>query len=122
MAVSAISGLGGLSASSMNPISSVRRREMVPDAYTLDNQSDVSDAFRQSLAANGVEGIMAPTPVSYPTAHMQEHQFDRAASATQVNRYYNAIASGFGDATTSYNAAGKGSSYGAVGQSIDYAV
>ena len=115
---SSISGIGPMS---MYPISSVRQVETKPQNYAVENESEVSDAFTESLAMNGVNGINGPSPVQYPNAQVAEpsRAEQQAANATRVNQFYNNVASAFQGAATSYNANGVGSQYEMVGSTID---
>lgn len=116
MAVSAISGL---SAASMNPISSITTRQVRPEAYAIDNQSEVSDAFSQSLAMQSVEGVSAPSPVKYANAQVEENTINAAEQSSRTNQMFNNIASAYQGMNTSYDATGAAFGYGMVGNSVD---
>ena len=104
---------------SMNPIVPVRQMATRPQNYAVENESEISDAFSESLATNGVGGINGPSPVQYPNAQVAETGHRQAAEAARVNQYYNNVASSFQGAATSYNANGMGSQYSVVGSTID---
>ena len=104
----------------MNPITSVRTVETRPQNYAVENESEVSDAFMQSLAINGTDGIVAPTPVQYANAQRSESG-NRVSDldSTQVNQFYNDIASGYQGMSTSYDASGTAGQYAMIGSNID---
>ncbi len=112
--------VSGISPMSMNPIMSVRSVETKPQNYAVENQSDVSDAFSQSLAVNGASGIMGPPPVQYANAQVSENETAQAGvDSARANRYFNDIASAYQGMSTSYNANGAAEQYSMVGNSID---
>ena len=117
------SSVSGISPVSMNAISSVRPVGIRPQNFAVENESEVSDAFAESLAANGASGITGPAPVQYTNAQAVSDRSDairdRAAESTRVNQYYNDVASSFEGAPTSYDANGQAASYGVVGSTID---
>lgn len=116
MAVSAISGL---SAASMKPISSVQARQVRPEAYAIDNKSEISDAFAETMAAQSVQGVMAPTPVQYANAQVEENTISAAEESSRTNRMFNNIAAAYQGMNTSYDSNGAAFGYGMVGNSID---
>lgn len=105
---------------SMSPISTVRAVETKPQNYAVENESEVSDAFSQSLAANGVNGIIAPTPVQYTNAQTEETRIGGAsADEARMNRFFNDIASAYQGMSTSYDANGAAGQYAMIGSNID---
>jgi hypothetical protein len=115
----AISAVSGLSAGSMNRISPIANREIRPQNYAVENESEVSDAFTQAMAMQGVNGITGPAPVQYPNAQVEENKVNAAEQSKQANAMFNKIASAYQGMNTSYNANGGPQSYGMVGNSID---
>lgn len=116
----------GLSVASLSPISAASYVSTVPMNYAVDNESEVSGAYIESRRANSVNGVDAAPPVRYANATVQEDDnplnVDRTASLQRnqaANRAYNAIASNFGGAATSYGASGAAASYQTVGQNLD---
>jgi hypothetical protein len=103
----------------MNPISAIRSREIRPQNYAIENESEVSDAFTQAMAMQGVNGINGPSPVQYPNASVEENKVEAAEQSRQANQMFNKIASAYQGMNTSYNANGGAMSYGMVGNTID---
>ena len=111
----------GLSASSMNPISGISYRSTVPQAYTIDNQSDFSDAFTDSVkslpSADAVEGA---APVQYATAYTMTRRVSQLEDSQRINEGLNSIARGFEGIATGYGSRGDVTrGYGMVGSQID---
>ncbi len=115
---SSISGIGPMS---MYPISSVRQVDVKPQNYAVENESEVSDAFSESMAVNGASGITGPSPVQYANAEASEggQGGSPRVSAQRASQLYNQIASSFQGTTTSYDASGNGGQYAMVGGTID---
>ena len=116
---SSISGIGPMS---MYPISSVRPMEIKPQNYAVENESEVSDAYSESIAVNGANSISGPSPVQYTNAQAQGmggEGHTAAANAARVSRFYNQVASSFQGAATSYDANGRAGQYATVGSTID---
>lgn len=112
--------VSGISPMSMNPVSTVRAVETKPQNYAVENESEVSDAFTQSLAVNGASGIVAPTPVQYANARTEENAVGGAsADAARTNRFFNDIASAYQGMSTSYDASGAAGQYAMIGSNID---
>lgn len=109
----------GLSVASLNPIKSVTYVSQKPQAYTIENKSDVSSAYKESLKNTVTpEGINGPAPVQYAT------RFNRVSSTSLdknrlMNRAYNTIASAFGGDVTGYDRNREPSAYGVVGNGVD---
>ncbi len=119
---SSISGIGPMS---MNPISAIRPREIRPQNYAVENESEISDAFSESLEVNGANGITGPAPVQYTNAQATEFGGSgqrSSPSAARVSQFYNQVASSFQGAPTSYDAGGNAGQYAMIGSNIDLAV
>lgn len=98
-----------------------------PMNYTVNNESEVSDAF----AETGMDGsVKSVPPVVYPNARTVESSegdesnplklsADVARKSQQVNRFYNDVASGFRGMITGYNGSTQGLSYEMPGGTID---
>ena len=116
------SSISGISSLSMNPVRPISASSVSPQNFSVENESEVSDAFSESLAVNGTDGITGPAPVQYANAsrtRTDEAALENARSATEVNDYYNKVASSFEGASTSYDAGGNASGYAMVGSHID---
>ena len=106
---------------SMNPISSIRTLETKPQNYAVENESEVSDAFSQSMAVNGAGGITAAPPVQYANAQVSENSTSGPSmDSARMNRFFNDIASGYQGMSTSYDANGQAGQYAMIGSNIDY--
>ena len=121
LSTAGIGSIGGLSSASMNPIQQVTYRESVDQAYTIDNQSDFSDAFVDSVrdlsSAESVEGV---PPVQYPTANVLTRRIGQIEEGMRVNAGYNSIAAGYEGVTVGYGRGGAASQgFGMVGSTID---
>lgn len=105
---------------SMNPISSIRTVETRPQNYAIGNESEVSDAFSQSMAVNGAGSVSAPTPVQYANAEVSENGSGGSSmDSARMNRFFNDIASGYQGMSTSYDANGQAGQYSMIGSNID---
>jgi hypothetical protein len=110
----------GLSVASLRPISGLSYVQQKPMNYTVDNQSDVSGAFVESMENASPAKVDAAPPVRYPTA--QVSSIDSAEQVTrnqQVNRAYNNIASRYSGTVTGYGQDRAARAYGTVGQALD---
>ncbi len=113
--------IGGIS-----PISAYSSMAAIqPLQYKVKNESEISDAYSESMeslgAAQSMAPVDAPSPVAYPTA--QKSSMIQGAGQTdiakKVAQAYNNIASGFADKVTSYSKQGSGEKYEMLGNSID---
>ncbi len=109
----------GLSVASLNPVSSLKQVTARPEAYAVENQADVSDAFSESMKTASADRVSGAAPVVYPNAQTQTNEVSRMGRAQQVSDAYNKIASSFKGATVGYDAQSNASSYGMVGSHID---
>ena len=90
-----------------------------PMQYALQNQSQVSSAYAESLAdAKAVSNV---SPVKYPDSQLvkQSGNVQATASAKEVNASFNKIASAYTGATTGYNEDRTGYGYDMVGSNFD---
>ena len=109
----------GLSASSLNPISSVEYRIATPQAYTVENQAEVSDAFEQALQTTGTGSVTAAPPVRYATANITTNRISQMQKNQETSRAYNDLAASFEGISTAYDAKSSGTSYAMVGSRLD---
>ena len=117
---SGMRGVSGISSSSMNPIQGISYRSTVNQAYTVENKSDFSDAFVDSVKGlSSADSVMGPSPVVYPTATVMTKKIGQIEDSVRANEGFNSIASGFAGATTGYGRAGDGMGYGVIGAGFD---
>ncbi|MCR4798481.1 MAG: hypothetical protein K5853_08555 [Lachnospiraceae bacterium] len=109
----------GLSASSLNPISKVSHRVTVPQAYTVENQSEVSDAFTEALKTTGANSVMAAPPVQYATATITTNRINQLEKNQEANRAYNDLAASFEGISTAYDQSSAATNYSMVGSRLD---
>ena len=110
----------GLSASSLNPISAIEYKMTTPRAYNVENQSEVSDSFVESLQASGYsKRVEGAAPVQYATASVTTNRVSQVQKNQEVNRAYNAIAASFDGFSVSYGADRKNSSFEMLGSQLD---
>ena len=110
----------GLSVSSLNPISSASY--VVGSQYThnIENESDVSSAYRES-AGNTVtkEGVRGAAPVQYVGRRSVFSGIGGITEGQRVSKGLNDIAAGFRGVNTSYNRDLGAGSYDLVGRGLD---
>ncbi|MCR5546110.1 MAG: hypothetical protein K6F30_06470 [Lachnospiraceae bacterium] len=110
----------GLSASSLNPISSIEYRVTTPQAYNVSNESEVSDSFVESLNSIDFSNrVDAAAPVQYATASVTTNRINQIQKNQEVNQAYNDIAASFGNQSISYGANSKNSGYELLGSQLD---
>lgn len=110
----------GLSASSLNPISAIEYKTTTPRAYNVENQSEVSDSFVESLQASGYTNrIEGAAPVVYATASATTNRIAQVQKNQEVNQAYNSIAASFENFSVSYGADLKYSSFDMLGSQLD---
>ncbi len=112
----------GLSAASMSPVRGISSyRAAVQQAYTIDNESDFSSAFVDSVKGLGsADAVMGATPVQYPTATIMTRRIGQIEDNQRVNEGLNSIASGYEGVTTGYGRSSDAvTGYGMVGSSVD---
>ena len=110
----------GLSASSMNPIVGIEYRVTTPQSYNLENKSEVSDSFVESLKASGFSNrVEGAAPVQYATASVTTNRIAQVQKNQEVNQAYNAIASSFGNQSISYGADSRNTSFNMLGSQLD---
>ncbi len=110
----------GLSVASLRPISNVSYAQQTPMNYAVDNQSEVSGAFVESMQEAAPSKVDAAPPVRYATATMERvDPMEKAGRSQQVSRAYNSLASQFGGNVTGYGQDRAAKAYQTVGQSVD---
>ncbi|MGN0160967.1 MAG: hypothetical protein ACI4AQ_06235 [Lachnospiraceae bacterium] len=110
MRIGNIGGYGGIAVSPYN--------------YSVRNQSDVSDAYIESVdeigKMNASEDIGIVQPVRYPNAKAQPvDPVKRMQDAQKVNQEYNQVAANFKGNDTWYGADALSGGYQTVGGTID---
>lgn len=117
----AISGISGISAYA--PISSIKPMNM-----PLEAQSEVSSAYTDSVKglsrAQSANPVSSVSPVRYPNAIEtdDEGKEDKGITSATLNKAFNKIAAGFGNAVTGYSRTGAGQGYAQLGTAIDIGV
>lgn len=110
----------GLSASSLNPISAIEYRTTVPQAYTVENQSEVSDSFVEAMRGMGYANrVDAAAPVQYATASVSTNRIEMLQKNQEANKAYNDLAASFGGVSVSYGSARQAESYAVIGSRFD---
>ena len=115
-----VARIGALSG--MNPVSGVSAyMKTEPMNYTVDNESEVSGSYVQSLRGGAsANKVGAVPPVRYANATVQSGDPIQAVQKKQeTERAFNQLASAYGNDNTTYGANMRGQSYQAVGQTID---
>lgn len=111
-----------LSIGSLGGVAGASYISTTPQNFSVRNQSQVSQAYQESMAVGTAEGagIGSPHPVQYPTAQMTEsNKLSHLQAAQETERAYEAIAAGFMGMTTSYGQDLNGFGYGGIGGNID---
>ncbi|MBQ1548674.1 MAG: hypothetical protein IIZ61_09820 [Lachnospiraceae bacterium] len=111
--IGAVSGMSPMVG--VNAVSSYAKTE--PMNYTVDNESEVSGSYVQSLKNGSVNKVGATPPVRYANATVQSE--DAIQKKQDASRAYNQIAAAYTNENTTYGANMRGQSYQAVGQNID---
>ena len=95
-----------------------------PMNYAVQNQSDVSDAYKESVGVNAARSMDPVPPVLYANAQkVPVAGSDRSQDAAAANRQFNAIASRYEGETVGYTRGAQGmNGYGVVGSMFDAAV
>ena len=110
----------GLSASSLNPISAIEYRTTVPQAYTVENQSEVSDSFVEAMNSVGYANrVDAASPVQYATASVTTNRVEQLQKNQEANKAYNDLAASFGGTAAFYGAGRQAESYAVLGGQFD---
>ena len=110
----------GLSASSLNPISAIEYRTTVPQAYTVENQSEVSDSFVEAMRGAGYANrVDATAPVQYATASVTTNRIEQLQRNQEANKAYNDLAASFGGVNVSYGAGRQAENYAVLGSQFD---
>ena len=109
----------GLSVASLNPISpiqGVQYAEVASMNYTVDNESEVSASYVESMEQVSNQYVDAASPVQYPNASVSPTRV--VERSQEANAAYNAVAQRF-DQTTGYNQFSVGQGYETVGALFD---
>lgn len=110
----------GLSASSLNPISSIEYRTTIPQAYSVENQSEVSDSFVEAMqGAGALNRVDAAPPVQYANASVTTNRIEQLHKNQEANKAYNDLASSFNGVNVSYGASRQAAGYEILGGSFD---
>lgn len=110
----------GLSASSLNPISAIEYRTTIPQAYSVENQSEVSDSFVEAMkGVAGTNRVDAAPPVQYANASVSTNRVTQLHKNQEANKAYNDLASSFGGAAVSYGASRQAAGYEVLGGQFD---
>ena len=110
----------GLSIASLNPISNVTMVTPKEQAYSISNQSAVSQAYKDSINNTVTpKAVRGPAPVQYATSRYDVSSVSGIQANRRMTRAYNDIASGFNGVNTSYDRNSQASSYDTIGQSVD---
>lgn len=110
----------GLSVASLTPVSSGAYVATRQQAYSIDNESAVSSAYRDSIKNTATpEGVLGPAPVQYATTRYNVSGVSSLEENQRMSKAYNDIASNFGGVSTSYNSNYEASSYDTVGGAFD---
>lgn len=110
----------GLSVASLNPISNVTMVTAKEQAYSISNQSGVSQAYKESINNTVTpKAVRGPAPVQYATARYDVSSNRGIQANRRMTRAYNDIAAGFNGVSTSYDRNRQASSYDLTGQGVD---
>ena len=110
----------GLSASSLNPISAIEYRTTIPQAYRVENRSEVSDSFVEAMrGAEYANRVDAAAPVQYATANVTTSRIEMLQKSQEANKAYNDLAASFGGVNISYGTGRQAESYAVIGSQFD---
>lgn len=97
-----------------------------PFNYSIQNKSDVSDAYTESVDEASKAGtpkeLSAVQPVRYPNAQIQAEGVEptkRMENAKKASQEYNQVAANFAGSSTWYGANAVAGGYATVGNNID---
>lgn len=95
-----------------------------PMNYAVDNQSQVSNAYQQSVEnisqSSGFQPVGAANPVQYPNqVNVQEASIASIQKSQETNREFNQVAKGFAGQVTGYSAGSVATGYDIVGSQFD---
>lgn len=108
-----------LSVADLGSTYGTRIKRMRPQAYSLYNESGVSNAFTESMEAVG-GGLTPVPPVQYKTAEIvSSKRINQMDMSRQVNAAFNDIASQYSDAVTGYGSDSQAYSYSVSGSNFD---
>ena len=92
-----------------------------PMNYVVQNQSDVSDAYKESIGLSKARSMDPTPPVLYPNAQKVPAGAVKAPQADEetVNRQFNSIAARYSGVNTGYERNGQGQGYEMTGSLFD---
>ncbi len=92
-----------------------------PMNYAVQNQSDVSDAYKESIGMSKARSMDPTPPVLYPNAQKVPVGAVKSPAADEetVNRQFNNIASRYSGVNTGYERNGQGQGYEMTGSLFD---
>lgn len=111
----------GLSVSSLNPISSAAYVVNSQHARSIENESAISSAYRESVGNTATnEGVLGPAPVQYTGRRNVLSGISRHITENRrVSKGLNNIAAEFSGVNTFYDRNFAANSYAVVGQGLD---
>ena len=111
-----------LSVEGVRPVSgamSVSYIQPRPNAYQIENQSEVSDSYRQTQAVTPQDAVGAARPVRYANTDMAAQRASRMEESQRANKAYNDLVGSFGSKVSGYDSGLGATSYEVVGSNID---
>ncbi|MCR5452554.1 MAG: hypothetical protein K6F00_08010 [Lachnospiraceae bacterium] len=115
MSVAAIGAIG-----SVGSVGSVSYVSPVNNSFKIDNNSQVSDAYKKSVEKSDGTGRVDPVdPVMYANASMKTQTVDKTEDVLRTDKAFADIARSFGSATTGYNSSAAASNYSMAGAGFD---
>ena len=109
-------GIGGIS-SAYGAYAMYRTQPM---SYAVQNEADVSDAYKESMGVGRARSLDPTPPVLYPNAQRsQVAGASRPADEQTVNRQFNSIAERYTGNNIGYDRGAQGQSYSVTGSMFD---
>lgn len=90
-----------------------------PMNYAVENKSDVSDAYKESMGVNKSRSMDPVPPVLYPNAQRVQVGKTSGPDEETVNRQFNQIAQKYSGNTIGYERNGQGQNYQVTGSMFD---
>jgi hypothetical protein len=112
-------GVMALSIGSLGGMRAASYVSTTPQYYSIDNQSQVSAVFQETLAQGVGSAVDSVNPVQYPTAQVNSNRISHMQAAQQVDQAYQAVASAFEGKTVGYQQNMMGVGYARTGSSFD---
>lgn len=110
----------GLSVASLNPVSSVLYTTPKTQTTAIENQSAVSDSYRESLGMRtSPESITGAPPVQYAQSRQATPVASTLRANQMANQAYNDIAFRFNGNPTTYGSDSMGRAYETPGGTLD---